>query len=209
MPDVTLDACRCGAQPEIVAEPINPIGGAWVALRDPRYDSDTSIPALAWIKNGTVYWDGGPGYCPFSADQHKIVRRYDWPKDEPNYAEFYREFGPPPSPLAQSGGWLAPDGRFWPCKGFEHGYFERVLSYMLYGEYGTRNTIENRGWIKIYPDGLCCRPFRWVDHARHDISVTPAQGDALLSIVALDPTSEYGRQMGAQLTYFLKEAADA
>ena len=175
--------------------------GQWVALRWQR--TNDGIPTIARIKNDTIYWDGG-GHCPLS-DDYKIIKGYDWPEEEPNDAEFYRDFGPQPQPLTQGAGWLAPDGRFWPCQSYEHNYYERALSYMLYGEYDTRNSIENRGWVKIYPDGLCCRPFRWVDYTRHDLALTPEQGLALQNIVYLDPESEYGRQMASQLTYLLEE----
>ena len=178
----------------------------WVALRWLRGDG---TPVLARVDDdaGIIRWDSG-GYCPLS-DDYEILKRYDWPEDEPDDAAFYREFGPQPQPLSQGAGWLAPDGRFWPCRAYEHGEHERALSYMIYGEYGTWNSIENRGWVKIYSSGLCCRPFRWIDRARHEMDLTPGQGAALQSIVLLNPESKFGMEMGAQLTYLLKEVADA
>ena len=182
--------------------------GSWVAVRLLRPDLDHDAPVLAWLEGESIYWDGGPGHCPFDEQKYQVVKRYDWPKEDPDDAAFYREFGPQPEALRQSAGWLAPDGRFWPCEYGGHSELERELSFEIYGEYGTWNTIENRGWVKIYPDGLCVPPFRWVDHARHDISLTPAQGEALLDLVALDPDSTYGVQMKEQLTYLLKEDND-
>lgn len=183
--------------------------GRWVALRDRKYANVGGIPSLVWLERGEVYWNGGPGYCPFSDSDFEVVREYDWPRHKPNNTAFYREFGPTPTdPLVQSAGWLAPDGRFWACESWQHRFYEQVLSYMVYGEYATYHSIESQGWIKIYPHGVCVRPFRWVDGEMHDLNVTPQQAETLLALVALDPTSEYGKRVSDQLQYFLKEDED-
>lgn len=55
--------------------------------------------------------------------------------------------------LEISGGWLAPDGKYYPCKSHHHERFARQLSLKYYGKEGCGRLLENTGWIHIYAQG--------------------------------------------------------
>jgi hypothetical protein len=185
--------------------------GKWVAVLSYDNTSYDRI-ALAWLQDGTIYWDGGPGYCPFNEKTHEIVKWYDWSKSYPQDEVFYREYGPQPEiPTRQSAGWLARDGRWWTCEGWQHDEYARILSYMEYGEYHRQRQFEGRGWIKVYPEGLCSKPIKLIegkddfDYIYIPIVLTTNQLETLEKLVTLDPDSEYGKQMGQQITLWKEE----
>ena len=48
----------------------------WVAVRVPK---QSARAYLAWIDpRGDLYWNGGPGHCPYSTHEHEVLRRYRW-----------------------------------------------------------------------------------------------------------------------------------
>ena len=50
-------------------------------------------------------------------------------------------------------GWIAPNGRFYPCKFREHLELAERLSVVYYGTTDGPRDLEKHGWIKVYLDG--------------------------------------------------------
>ena len=68
--------------------------------------------------------------------------------------QFTRDF-PPEIGVRDSPGWLAPDGRFFPCRSWEHDSMAHYLYRFVYGEMPeTSATVafERRGWVRVYED---------------------------------------------------------
>lgn len=167
-------------------------GGTWAALRTPH--DAWGVPTLVWLENGEVYWEGGLGHCPLDPKAHEIVERYPWPRKNPQCSAFFRQWLPPPVPLAQVGGWIAPNGKMWRCEGWQHNAMARVLGWALYDDPGDQ-ALEGRGWVRVYPDGQAWQGVRYVDAAASEVPITEAQLAALLQIVDLDPTTPYAQRL--------------
>lgn len=51
-------------------------------------------------------------------------------------------------------GWLSLQGKFYPCKAWEHDGLARQICRAVLGVLEGTGYLESRGWIRIYEDGL-------------------------------------------------------
>jgi hypothetical protein len=165
----------------------------WVAVRVPK---QSARAYLAWIDpRGDLYWNGGPGHCPYSTHEHEVLRRYRWGRNAPREDVFYREFGPQRAPLAQEAGWLSPKGAFYPCAGWGHDEAARALSYALYLDYTKQFLFDERGWVRIMSDGYTHAPHLRIERMVIEHRYTRAQLNAIDEIIALSPETEFAQRM--------------
>jgi hypothetical protein len=61
---------------------------------------------------------------------------------------------PPEAELKVSGGWLAPDGKFYPCGYMEHLGEAYRLALVLHNDDDGEKTLEEKGWAKILDTGI-------------------------------------------------------
>lgn len=139
----------------------------WYAIK--HKPSNRSIawvgPSLVTIEEGVdiIYWGSGPSYMPVHDwdKEIQIVKDYGEIDDMAYHAidDLYDQFTldfPPEAELKISGGWLAPDGKFYPCAYMDHLNEAQDLAFVHYKERGDgEQHLEKKGWAKIFSDGTC------------------------------------------------------
>jgi len=121
-------------------------------------------PTLVEIDNDTLYWDGGPAHMTIHPDTElEHVKHYVndcdyksndwWDRVDEIRNQFEFDF-PPEAELKVSAGWLAPDGKFYPCRYMEHLSEAYRLALVYYNSDNGEKTLEEKGWAKIHDDGI-------------------------------------------------------
>src|SRR5690242_16579063 len=82
------------------------------------------------------YWSGGFTWAVFQDDTY-IVKEYGYykegdPKIDDLFLDFYKNHNVPDSYVCQSAGWLAPNGKFYPCEYYQHDTFATSLAAIYY-----------------------------------------------------------------------------
>ncbi len=104
------------------------------------------------------------------------------------YDQFTLDF-PPKAELRLSGGWLAPNGKFYPCAYSEHLRIAQDLAFIHYKEKGDgAQRLEKEGWAKFYADGTCLLPSSYL--YAQDGEYTKAQLDTLGDLLVLATKEE-------------------
>jgi hypothetical protein len=111
-------------------------------------------PYRARIKDDRLLWGfGGMSGMPLPDEgEFEIVKSYgwldedeDWEKIDDIEQQSRKEF-PPRDAIEDSAGWLAPDGKFYPCGWMEH----TSLQYDLWLSFDLEHTkLENQGWARV------------------------------------------------------------
>lgn len=118
----------------------------------------------------TMYYKGKKGHITTNKskwEQYKIVPR----KPEPDKT------------YVLSTGWLARNGDFYACRGWEHAYTARSLGhYGIPSQDADERDLEVAGWIRLY-DNLIAFPQNMYDKPR-DLKPTQAQMDTLFDIMS-------------------------
>lgn len=164
----------------------------WYAIKHkPGPKSNWVGPSLVTIEGDTVYWGSGPSHM-FVHDwdeEVQIIKDYgevdsqDYDKEDEIYNQFRLDF-PPEAELKLRGGWLAPDGKFYPCRYMEHLNHADDLAFVHYKEEGDgEQRIEKEGWAKIYGDGVCLLPSSYKGDKGGEY--TQAQLDTLSDLMIL------------------------
>jgi hypothetical protein len=106
-----------------------------------------------------------------------------------------------PSPLSFSAGWLAPDGRWFPCHPHQH---DAIGIYLAKQERLRYNDLTEHDWVRVYQDGIFYIGFL------RNVVLTQKQINALDQLAEIfekeDP--EYGDQMRDLLWGYLRKAAN-
>lgn len=152
-------------------------------------------PSLVTIRGNNVYWSGGPSYMPVHDWENvQIVKDYgeiddmDEDKIDDLFDQFTLDF-PPEAELKLSGGWLAPDGKLYPCRFMEHLNHAQELAFVHYQERGDgAQRLEKEGWAKLYSDGVCLLPASYMYN--RDGEYTQAQLDTLGDLFVLATNEE-------------------
>jgi hypothetical protein len=98
---------------------------------------------------------GGPSYMTEVPSLHLIA---EWEpmsssKAELKYLTEFRSIKPS-KPDTVSGGWLAPDGKWYPCHYAQHDAMARRIVATLYNKLGDAAILEEKGYIRIHDDGM-------------------------------------------------------
>jgi Zn-finger protein len=158
-------------------------------------------PGLLNTDDGiTLYHGFARSYMRQPADM-QILQEYgrvgkdDYEGQDKLILRFHRQFYKPESRLAQQAGWLAPDGKFYPCHAWEHGDKAFNLFCACYNRLpdNAEKELEDAGWAKIYSTGLCAN--------LNPGSVTQAQLDTLWEIASLDLTTAYANDIRQEIRY--------
>lgn len=137
----------------------------WYAIKHvPGANGVWSGPSLVTIRGNTIYWGGGPSHMSVHGDWDdtvKIVKDYgeidnmEYDAIDNLYDQFDLDF-PPIAETKVSAGWLAPNGKFYPCHFQEHLSEAQHLAFVLYQERGDgEQRLEKEGWAKIFGEGIC------------------------------------------------------
>jgi hypothetical protein len=90
--------------------------------------------------------------------------------------------------LKQSAGWISPEGRFYPCKSWEHDSFAIDLAITIYGFNNGTKCLEEKGWIRLMNSGYpAC-------NLKHSIP-TQSQLDTLWDIFQVS-TGDFQQELG-------------
>ena len=127
-----------------------------------HYGGSDSLVTIDNQDRNKFYWFGSSSWCTMdSGDNTHIVKSYGFIDEmdevtiESIEKDFYKNYNVPESFVQQSAGWLAPDGKFFPCLYYEHDSFARHLAVIYYDTLGSNATrvLELNNWIRIYDNG--------------------------------------------------------
>lgn len=120
-------------------------------------------PAFGHRVRDTFYHWHGPSRMGWPRDA-EIVKDYGIVDSKNDLAQrelevrFMRDF-PIPHGIKADGGWLAPDGKYYPCRAWAHSGTINLLALQVYGTdvpgtegYGIEDRMEHLGWLKVYDD---------------------------------------------------------
>lgn len=162
-----------------------------ISYKDER-ESVAQGPALVAIgENGEFFIPTSfRGYISFHCAEHTVLAEYtlaEYGSEGAVERAFYQQF-PPVAKREQSAGWLAPDGKFYPCRYFEHDRLAERLSRIYYGtDYGSE-VLSRHEWLRIDASGA----LKGVVNFGY---VHQAQIDAMSDLCFLDAKSAYARTM--------------
>lgn len=142
--------------------------------------SDVTMgPAFGHCVRDTFYHWHGPTRMGWPPDA-VIVKDYGMVDSEDDLAlrelevRFMRDF-PIPHDSKAGGGWLAPDGKYYPCRSWEHSRNIVLLALQIYGTYspgtegyGTEDRMERLGWLKLYDDLVVVPRYKALTQAQID-----------------------------------------
>jgi hypothetical protein len=101
----------------------------------------------------------------------------------------------PSRKLSQSPGWIAPNGRFFPCSWYEHDKRAEELAKTYYPDEAHRKSgtqiFEEKRWVRLLDNGSF--------YVGHQLKVVPritqAQLDMLFDLVIVNPETDFGRRL--------------
>lgn len=96
--------------------------------------------------------------------------------------------------IKESAGWLAPDGKFYPCEFFEHYELAEQLALLYYNEDSADRGLEVRGWAHIQDTGEM--------RLYGGKELTSAQKNTIMDILAIAIDSEYLNTLNEDLNYY-------
>lgn len=141
-------------------------------------------------------------YVPFQIADITVIKEYlsATLNDDTAYEQFYQDF-PPTHRIQQSPGWLAPDGKFYPCRYFEHDILAGRLSKIYYGTSRSDGSLlEAHNWLRLDYTGF-------VKSHIHYEGVTQAQIETL-SDLCFHADTEYARNLAHELDNILEFQGD-
>jgi hypothetical protein len=153
------------------------------------------------------HWFGSVSYCSFNEDSYiveelGIFDELESDKLDELEINFYKKYNIPESYIEQSGGWLAPDGKFFPCSYYQHDGFARSLAAIYYNSLGGTRVLELNNWIRVYDDG---------NVGVEDYSgflPTQKQIDTLYEILSsISRDEEYGKTLKENFDFWLTEGS--
>ncbi|MGZ3714572.1 MAG: hypothetical protein ACXWP0_00425 [Ktedonobacterales bacterium] len=107
---------------------------------------------------------------------------------------FYAEFPPKPS-MTQAPGWIAPDGKFYPCRYMEHARVAGALARIYYGpKYKDmgESFLEDRNWIHVTAYG----EFAFMPDMT---AINHVQIDTIFDLISCNPNTGYAHNMNKLL----------
>lgn len=168
-------------------------------------------PTLVEIEGDTLYWDGGPAHMTIHPDteiehvkhyvnEHRYKSDDWWDRVDEIRNQFEFDF-PPEAKLKVSGGWLAPDGKFYPCGYMQHIGEAYSLALVHYNSDDGDKTLEEKGWAKICDDGTIFLLIR-IRSFGEDGKYTQAQINTLGDLLVLakqEDDERYAKKISREL----------
>ncbi len=156
------------------------------------------IGFIEYEKSNEILW-ATTACRGYMSDDMEVLKLYD--ADLMNYDEsvaalskqFDLDF-PPLSAIRESAGWLAPDGKFYPCDFLEHYFLAIRLSLLYYDDDKGATTLERRGWVHIQNTGEML--------LHYGKKFTNAQKNTVMDIIAVSTDSQYIHGILRDLNYF-------
>jgi len=157
-----------------------------------------TVPSLMELseRTGWLHYLGMPqNIGPYNPEYHEIVLDYgevEWNDIdayealEVRYAHDY----PPEIGLRDSEGWLAPDGKFFPCRSWEHDSTAFHVYRYVYDKAPSSSAVsemEQRGWVRIYANVF-----------RNKKELTQAQLDTLWDLAQITENEQLKTIIGWQ-----------
>lgn len=68
-------------------------------------------------------------------------------------ARFYKVYHPPTAEIKESGGWISPQGKFYPVKYYQHSIVAGKLSLIYHESTEGDLCLENHGWLHLSDTG--------------------------------------------------------
>lgn len=167
-------------------------------------------PTLVEIEENTLYWDGGPSHMTIHPDTEiEHVKHYVndcdyrssewWDRVDEIRNQFEFDF-PPEAGLKVSAGWLAPNGKFYPCHYMEHLSEAYRLALVHYNSDDGEKTLEEKGWAKIFGDGIVflLRHIRFDRDGKYTQAQINTLGD-LLVLAKQEDREKYAEKISQEL----------
>lgn len=131
----------------------------------------------------TIEWGGGSYRAwPPTTEVVEQFKAADWYNAELYFIRTYRTLE---AKMEPSGGWLSPEGKFYPCQYGQHAELASIIGAHLFGElFGTYDLLR-RGWAHIYDNGIIPAKQFGVD-----LQLTQAQLDTLFDLSQLPGAAE-------------------
>ncbi len=121
---------------------------------------------LVGIKNGNKHWNCGVSRCTFDPEVDKVIKEFPYECDEDLDAillEVDAKQCPKPTRACARLGWLAPDGKFFPCAYCAHKSVAGFLCAKYLKKLGGAEDLHKRGWLKIDGQGMIGRGYSYND----------------------------------------------
>lgn len=156
-----------------------------VTFPSPRQPGKTEGPELGILvqhRQDIILW--GPDYSPVPLPAgHTVLKQYpvdkldsstaDWQRAQ---LQFARDFPPRAVPPHAAPAWVAPEGRFYPCRWLEHDRLGYRLAAAYYADPRGPLALERRGWLRVQHDGTVVRlPARRPTQSQLDVLFALAQ----------------------------------
>lgn len=121
-----------------------------------------------------IYWNGTRSYCQAKYEILENMDETKFPDVDDFERHYIRKYHHPQKAvnLKQSAGWLSPEGHFYECQPVSHLDLAFNLSVCLYNSFDNERILEEKGWLKIYLDGL-------IAYDRRRTHITQKQLDTL------------------------------
>jgi len=188
----------------------------WAIEYKPGTKGNWTGPTLVKIDGDIIYWDGGPSHMTVHDwSTIRCIKQYEnthtkgtdewWERVDEIRDQFEKDF-PPKTELIVSGGWLAPDGGFYPCRYMEHLSEAYRLSWVHHNSKDGEKELERQGWAKVWNDGQVYH--LGIRNFEQDYLYTQAQINTLgaLLVLATEKESEqYVKNISKELKYIAKE----
>ncbi|MCG3161487.1 MAG: hypothetical protein JMDDDDMK_02670 [Acidobacteria bacterium] len=111
----------------------------------------------------------------------------------------------PARKFPQSPGWIAPNGRFFPCPWYEHDSHADELARNYYPDEAKRKSgtqiFEEKRWVRLLDNGA----FRVGPDLQAVPRITQAQRDTLFDLVTINSDNDFSRR----LMMWLDQAEDS
>ena len=95
----------------------------------------------------------------------------------------------------QSPGWIAPNGRFFPCPWYEHDSHAEELARKYYPDEARRKSgtqiFEEKRWVRLLENGS----FRVGPDLQSVPRITQAQRDTLFDLVTVNSENDFSRRL--------------
>ena len=151
-----------------------------------KLDGIISLARLEPDEPDMFYWGyGGTKWVLRSTEVLEHLGKVcsdDYDKQREIELNFYKKYHPIKASLVSSAGWLAPDGKFFPCNYGQHDGLAFVIAINYYNSLGGVRKLEEMGWVLVMDEGYVVTVSRGRDT---EFQMTQKQLDTLFDLSQL------------------------